>query len=96
MVNSKETLRTGRALAALLVLTLGSGCLGSNEAAAPYQAPPLDPRDEKACYDPGVGDEAISTLGSTRVALADCRKKHQNIVEQYNQVRADLGRKGPF
>lgn len=81
-------------LPVLLILTLGSGCSESNEAAAPYQAPPLDPRDQKACYDPGVGDEAIASLGAHRVALADCRKKHQNVVKQYEQVRQELGLKG--
>lgn len=71
-----------------------SGCLGSNETATPYQAPPLDPRDEAVCYDPGIGQEAIDSLGRTRVALADCRKKHQNVISQYNQVRERLGREG--
>jgi len=94
MKNSGLTYRTARTLPALLILQLVSGCFGSNEAATPYQAPPLDPRDEEICYDPGVGNEAIDTIGSTRVALADCRKKHQNVVKQYNQVRSELGRKG--
>jgi len=70
-----------------------SGCFGSNESAAPYQAPPLDPRDEKACYDPGVTDEAFESLAQNRLALAECRKKHANVVGQYNRIRNELGRK---
>lgn len=88
--------RCSPAMAALLILTLVSACSKSGEGAAPYQAPALDPRDEKPCYDPGVGGEAITSLGQHRVALADCRKKHENVVEQYNQVRQDLGKKGPI
>jgi hypothetical protein len=71
------------------------GCGTSADGPAAYQAPPLDPRDEKDCYDPGVGDEALASLGDNRVALADCRRKHRNVVRQYNRVRADLGQKGP-
>jgi hypothetical protein len=82
--------------AALLTLTLVSACSTSSDGAAPFQAPPLDPRDEKPCYDPGVGEEAITSLGQHRVALADCRKKHENVVKQYNQVRQDLSKKGPI
>lgn len=82
------------ALAGLILLSL-IACAPSNEA-APYKAPVLDPRDEKACYDPGVGEDAIEALGAHRVALAECRRKHQNVVNQYNEVRSDLGTKGPL
>lgn len=93
---SKRTLQNVKlvALAGLILLSL-IACAPSNEA-TPYQAPALDPRDEKACYDPGVGEDAIETLGAHRVALAECRRKHQNVVNQYNEVRSDLGKKGPI
>lgn len=58
---------------------------------APYQPPELDPRDKKACYDPGIEGDALSALGDTRVALADCRKKHENVVDQYEAVRVKQG-----
>lgn len=81
------TTRIGAALSALLIL---SACDPSSKA-APYKPPALDPRDEKPCYDPGVGTEAITTLGKTRVALVDCTRKHQNVVDQYNAVRDRMG-----
>jgi len=92
---SKQTLNNVKLLALALLILLSLIACGPSSSALLVKAPPLDPRDEAECYDPGVGAEAISTLGETRVALADCRKKHQNVVEQYNEVRADLGGKGP-
>ena len=72
---------------------LVSGCFGSgSDKPAPYQAPPLDPRDEKVCYDPGIKGDSISALGDTRTALADCRRKHKNVVNQYRSVRVELGK----
>lgn len=71
-------------------MLLLSGC-GESSKAVPYEPPPLDPRDEKLCYDPGVGVEAISTVAETRVALADCAGKHSNVVTQYNSVRDRMG-----
>lgn len=88
MTSQNPLKKTG--LVVPLILLLLSGCGESNKA-APYEPPPLDPRDEKKCYDPGVGDEAISTLAETRVALADCAGKHTNVVTQYNDVRDRMG-----
>lgn len=79
------------AASTLLLLT----ACGTSSKSVPFEAPPLDPRDEKPCYDPGVGDEAISTLAETRVALADCTERHGNVVEQYNEVRENMGKSGP-
>lgn len=74
----------------LSILTLVTACSESDKA-APYKAPPLDPRDERPCYDPGVTSEAIETIAQTRVALADCTRKHRNVVSQYNDVRGRMG-----
>lgn len=53
--------------------------------------PPLDLRTAAPCYDPDVGTDAIETLTRHRVALAECRRKHQNAVEAYEDVRENLG-----
>ena len=53
--------------------------------------PPLQAADAAPCYDPGVDRDAIVSLANTRVALASCRKKQQNVVSQYNDVRATFG-----
>ena len=79
--------------AALFLLTFGSGCAAFGKAGpAAYQAPPLDVRDKSPCTDPGVGEEALTALAETRVALADCSEKHGNVVRQYEAVRAGLGK----
>lgn len=85
-----------RVLGALLMTTLVSACSGSGNG-TPYTPPPLDPRDEAECDDPGVGSEAISSLAQNRVALADCARRHANVVQQYNDVRGRMGvEKGPL
>lgn len=53
--------------------------------------PPLQAADAAPCYDPGVDRDAIVSLANTRVALASCRKKQQNVVSQYNDVRETFG-----
>lgn len=53
--------------------------------------PPLQAADAAPCYDPGVGRDAIESLANARVALASCRKKQQNVVNQYNDVRTTFG-----
>lgn len=49
--------------------------------------PQLDPRDEKTCTDPGVPARAAEAVAVTRLALADCTRKHKNVVLAYNGVR---------
>lgn len=53
--------------------------------------PALDARDATACYDPGVEGTYSEALTANRVALADCRRKHGNVVAQYEEVRDKLG-----
>ena len=90
---SRARLNQGKLGLALFLMTFVIGCSESNEGAAPYQAPPLDQRDETPCYDPGVDSDAIKAIAENRVALAACRKKHQNVVDQYEDVRSNLGQK---
>ncbi|QXN72656.1 hypothetical protein RCZAHN_47 [Rhodobacter phage RcZahn] len=54
--------------------------------------PPLDPRDEQPCDDPGVEGTFGQALADNRVALADCRQRHENVVEAYNDVRHRIGK----
>ncbi len=93
MNSSKRSSKTVKLILVTFLTMLVSGCLGlGEEVAAPYQAPPLDARDEKMCYDPGIKGDSISALGDTRTALADCRRKHKNVVNQYRSVRVELGK----
>jgi hypothetical protein len=68
-----------------------SGCFGSSELIG-TKIPRLDPRDEAPCYDPGVSQDAVVATAENRVALASCRAKHQNVVDQFNSVRVRLGK----
>lgn len=51
--------------------------------------PRLDPRDEASCVDPGVRGNAIQALADNRFALAECSRKHGNVVGQYNAVYSE-------
>lgn len=53
--------------------------------------PPLDPRIEAPCPDPGVRGDYLSALTANRLALAECRRRHQNVVESYNDARNSFG-----
>lgn len=95
-MTSKQTSKAAKSLPVLFLLTSVSGCFGSGDpVSAPYQAPVLDGRDAEVCYDPGIKGDSISALSDTRTALADCRRKHTNVVNQYNNVRVELGKKAP-
>lgn len=74
----------------LSLTTFVSGCFGLTETVyvpAGTTVPALDPRDEAVCPDPGVVGTALSALADNRLALADCRRRHANVVGQYNSVR---------
>lgn len=58
----------------------------------PVNLPPLDPRTEQPCYDPGVNGNYGEALTDNRVALADCRKKHADAVAAYNKGRQGLAK----
>lgn len=51
--------------------------------------PDLSPNDKKLCYDPGdpVGIDAIAVIADTRLALADCRLRHQRVVRKYSDAQ---------
>lgn len=81
---------------ALSLTIFVSGCGRSTDGRIVVELPPLDPRDEKPCYDPGIAEDAFDALGEHRVALADCRRRHQNAIDQYNEARTQIGTgKGP-
>lgn len=68
-----------------------SGCEQFARATTTTPIPPLDPRDEAACEDASVDGGAVEIAANARLALAICRGKHQNVVEQYNDVRRTFG-----
>lgn len=69
------------------------GCLGSTSQLPGQSAPTLASsalpdipvRDQARCYEPGVnvGEQPLVELARTRVALADCRKRHWRLVQSY-------------
>ena len=79
-------------LTALSLMTSGGSCaISSNPPVLAPQLPPLDPRDEAPCYDPGVTGTYGQALTENRVALAHCRRTQQNVVRAYNDARQKLG-----
>ena len=42
------------------------------------------------CEEPGVDRDAIVALTENRVALADCRRRHNAVVDFYHDLQADL------
>lgn len=84
------------AKAVLCLTVLLSGCGPSSRPSTDPPIPPLSPRDEAVCYDPGVNRDAIVAVAETRLALASCRRSKQNVVAQYNEVRDSFGQnEGP-
>lgn len=53
--------------------------------------PPLDPRDAQPCVDASVEGSIIEIAANARKALAQCKDKHENVVEQYEDVREQFG-----
>lgn len=75
----------------IFLLMSVSGCGTSGSFVSPVEIPKLDPRTESPCYDPGVEGNYGEALTDNRVALADCRKKHGDAVNAYNDVRTRFG-----
>ena len=85
---------TNWAACAIFLTMFASGCERYDKPVIqPVQIPRLDARDESPCYDPGVEGNYGEALTANRVALASCRRKHTNVVEQYNSARNGLGPK---
>lgn len=76
-------------LACCLLMML-AGCATSGDVPIPPHRPlpPLAAADKEPCHDPGVKDGAIaqSELATNRLALADCKRRHGRVVEQYQDA----------
>jgi len=93
-MRSLLNLRAGKLATAIFLTTFVSGCFGSGVEVIPrVELPPLDPRDEKPCYDPGVVGTYGEALAANRTALVICIERHQNVVETYNEARQEMGPK---
>jgi len=77
-----------KAISAIFLTIFVSGCAGFNSPPPTVgtPVPRLDPRDEARCIDPGVRGNAVQALADNRLALAECSRKHANVVGQYNEV----------
>lgn len=84
-------------ITALSVLMTLSACAGLGnkppatippDEAAALIIPELSAEDARPCYDPGVPDgaDALVVIADTRVALADCARRHGRVVDQYNDA----------
>ncbi len=51
--------------------------------------PELSVGAARSCYDPGVPDgaDALVVIADTRVALADCVRRHGRVVAQYRDIQ---------
>lgn len=77
---------------AIFLTIFVSGCAPSDRPEiAPVRLPPLDPRTEAPCPDPGVEGDYKAALTANRLALAECRRRQQNAVQTYNDARQSLG-----
>jgi hypothetical protein len=91
---------TSRPLLVLLAvscLTMSlAGCARSGSRslvqAERVQIPAPDPRDTKACYDPGVDGDAIVALTENRTALAVCKRRHAGMVKWSEDITSAFGR----
>ena len=76
---------------ALLLTTSLSGCEGFSKRVyvpAGTPVPALDARDKSPCEDPGVDPDLARAAVENRLAWAKCRRKHANVVGQYEKVRS--------
>ena len=80
-----------RAAAVLSTTIFVSACDPYARTSTAIPIPALDPRDEAPCEDASVDGGAVQIAAQARLALAICRGKHQNVVEQYNDVRDRFG-----
>lgn len=78
--------KLGSKALALCLLTSLSACGPSIEVAVPQKAPPLARQDSAVCRDGQLSGDAISDLVDHRLALAECRRKHDRVVKFYNSV----------
>lgn len=92
VTQSSKTCKLARTATALSLTMFVSGCFGSAVEVIPtVELPPLDPRDEQSCYDPGVQGTYGEALASTRTALVICIERHENVVRNYNEARSRTG-----
>ena len=87
----KASSRQGVLFALLATMMLG-GCATSGERVivAPAKPLPEAPAElAQTCPDPGVraGKPALSELARNRVALAQCRDRHERLVTFYGEVK---------
>lgn len=86
-------MRSARPLLLVLVLML-AGCASANQGAGLVrpQLPVLPGELANACGDPGVraGQPVLNEFGRTRQALAECRRKHRDVVRFYDRLRSGL------
>jgi hypothetical protein len=67
-------------------------CQGSGSGLVKPQLPVIPANLAVACRDPGVtaGRPVLSEFARNRQSLAECRRKHRDLVAYYNDLRARL------
>lgn len=93
MLFSENSKRAVRAASALLMTILVAACATSNDpgrVAVTPSLPDLSPELVQVCKDPGVDPDAIVALTENRVALAACRRLHQDTVQFYLDAKRGL------
>lgn len=82
---------SGLTLVCLLPMMLAA-CQGSGSGLVKPQLPLLPANLSTPCRDPGVtaGRPVLSEFARSRQALAECRRKHRDLVAYYTDLRARL------
>lgn len=77
---------------ALCLIGTASGCAQSVSPAG-VPIPDLPATVRSPCPDADIPQDAVAAVAAARLALATCRRKHDNVVRQYDEVRAAFGQK---
>jgi hypothetical protein len=81
-----------KALTILVLMIALGGCsiLAPRPVAVAITLPPMPHELASPCRDPGVrdGEPMLSEFAKSRLALAECRRKHAGAVDFYRNVRS--------
>lgn len=75
---------------ALFLTIFSGGCAPSIETAVRPILPDMPATTASPCVDPGVASDALVALTETRLALAACRRKHNDAVAFYSDVKGRI------
>lgn len=90
-MNSSKTYVTKVSSAFFLMMFVSACSESGSTARVAAPVPDLSAFARSGCRDPGVDRDAVRALAETRVALAECRRKKDAAVAQYDDVKTRFG-----